>query len=157
LGALSVSTVRPLGRVPVELTRIEQQGNMLELIQHTWFAFRWSFTRCVITCLIRTLEPFQVPSRKRPIQVIFRRETGSVYDLGKIWRALHISLSSWSNPWNASLVGTGIAVRIYTGVEYRSLPKLSEDSRYPGDQRAKPNHRVAGLERSFETLPHEGG
>lgn len=139
----------------LELIGTGEQGKMAALIQLTSRSPGMS----IPTRLTRTFEPLKVPSCTGPIvagRPMFRRESGSVHISGKICRAPHISVSSRRHSWNAWFVGMGVVVRIYTCVEYGSLQRRFVDSRYPGAQPATPSHRFVGLERSFDSLSHEG-
>ena len=151
MGALSASILQPLGGRPgVDWDRRTRK--------HSGARTSRSPAKFIPTRLIRTFKPLKVPSHAWSIAAggpTFRRESGSAHDFGKISRAPHRSVSSCRHSWNAWLVGTGM--RTYTGVEYKYLLRRFEDSRYPGTLRATPNHHFAGLERSFGTLPHEGG
>lgn len=144
----SVSTARPLGGKSLKLVDTGEQGNTATPTEHTFLAFCGSSSEYTLICLTRTFESLKVPSRAWPMTAgspMFRRESGSTQDCGKIPWAPHISLSSCRNSWNAWLVGSETPARTYTSIEYRSSLKCLGDSRYPGTQRAVPNHRLSSL------------
>lgn len=117
LSGLSISTAQLLGRRSLKLVGTGKRGNVVMPTQRTFLALCGSSSEYSFARLIRTFEPLKVPSRAWPI---FRRESGSVHDSGKISRVPHISLSSCRSSWNAWLVGSEIPARTYGGVGYRS-------------------------------------
>ena len=113
----------------------------------TSFAPRGSPPGCILTRLMRTLDPLKVPSYTHP-----RRESDSMHDFGRTSLAPHILPSSRKDSWNTGVAWSEILAIIYNKFWTGHIGgHFSGNSRCPDTRRTTPTSRLLDLGKRSDT------